>query len=65
MKRCSVVMRTREPKEYADGARSEARQRFLDYLRIRTARILQEIVGGDLSASNGHASPAPDRLRRC
>ncbi len=64
MKTYSVVMRTRGPKEYTDGERHGARQRFLRYLKIRTARILQEIVDGDLRASNGHASPPPDRLRR-
>lgn len=63
MKRYNVVMGTRGPKEYASGARSEARQRFLDYLRIRTSRVLQDIVDSDLRASNGHDSPRLHDLR--
>ncbi len=52
MKRYSVVMTTRGPKEYATGWRPVARERFLRYLKILNARVLQEVVDDDLKSSN-------------
>ncbi len=60
MKRYDVVMRGRGPREQASGPRSEARQRFVDYLRIRDALIQQDIVDGDLRSSNTHSPRTRD-----
>ncbi len=60
MRRYDVVMRERGPREQASGPRPEARQRFVDYLRIRDALIQQDIVDGDVRSSNTHSPRTRD-----